>query len=80
MKSILDYYLAGSQEYLQASYAPTGRAKCKGCKDTISEGYLRIGEILDDDHFNAKKWYHWDCYKLKPRFKVINPEKQIWDL
>ena len=42
-KNILEYYLAGSQEYLEASYAPTGRAKCKGCKDNIAEGYLRIG-------------------------------------
>ena len=33
--------------------------------------------MLDSDHFSGKNWYHLNCYLLKPRFKHIDPEKQI---
>ena len=42
--------------------------------------FLRIGEIMDDDHFNAKYYYHWECFRLKPRFQHIDPETQIMNL
>jgi hypothetical protein len=32
------------------------------------------------DHFNSKLWYHLDCFKLKPLFKGIDPERQIYKL
>lgn len=35
---------------------------------------------MDNDHFNAKNWYHVDCFKLKPRFQSIDPETQIYNL
>lgn len=77
---MLAYYLTGRSEYLQASYAPTDRARCKVCKDTIALHSLRIGEIMDDDHFSGQTWYHCECFTLKPRFKAIDPETQIYKL
>jgi hypothetical protein len=35
---------------------------------------------MDDDHFNAKNWYHLNCFQLKPRFIDIDPEQQIYNL
>ena len=69
-----------NNEYIEASYAPSGRAKCRGCKDTIEQGGLRVGQIMEDDHFNARYYYHLKCFKLQPRFKTIDPEPQIYKL
>ena len=74
------FYLTPSNEYIEASYAPTGRASCKSCKSKIEKDSIRIGDILDDDHFNAKNWYHLDCYKIKPSFRHIDPLTQIHNL
>jgi hypothetical protein len=71
------YYLTPANEYIEASYAPSDRAKCRKCKLGIEKGALRLGEIMEDDHFNAKYWYHYACFTLKPRFRHIDPEQQI---
>lgn len=34
-----------------------------------------MGLILDDDHFNAKYWYHLKCFQLKPRHLEIEEDK-----
>lgn len=67
-------------EYIEAGYAPTNRANCKVCKQNIPKDSLRIGLCSDDDHFNARYWHHLDCFNLKPRFKDLDPETQIYQL
>ena len=41
---------------------------------------MRIGECLDDEHFQGKQYYHVDCYKLKPRFKNIDLDTQLYNV
>ena len=36
--------------------------------------------MMFSDHFSARNYYHPNCYKLKPRFKHIDPETQIYNL
>lgn len=74
------FFFGAMQEYIEASYAPTGRAKCKTCKDTIEKDSLRLGIIINDDHFGGKSYYHPSCFSLKPRFKELDPETQIYQL
>lgn len=69
-----------NNEYIEASYAPSGRAKCRGCKAAIEKEAVRLGQIMEDDHFNARYYYHVNCFKLPPRFKTIDPETQIYKL
>lgn len=69
-----------NNEYIEASYAPSGRARCRGCKDIIAKDELRMGQIMEDDHFNARYYYHLHCFDLKPRFKTIDPETQVYKL
>lgn len=61
------YYFGNSLEYIEAGYAASNRSSCKACKVKINKDELRLGLILDDDHFNAKYWYHLKCFTLKPR-------------
>lgn len=61
------YYFGNSLEYIEAEYATSNRSTCRGCKLKIEKDSLRLGLILDDDHFNAKYWYHLKCFQLKPR-------------
>lgn len=67
-------------EYLEASYAPTARAACKSCKLKIPKDALRMGVLMESDHFVGKNWYHIDCFTLRPLFKDIDPEKQIYKI
>lgn len=45
--------------------ASTGRSSCKGCKQKIDKGVLRIGKIsanpFGDDGDSMKVWYHAAC-------------------
>ena len=66
-----------STEYVVADHAPTGRAKCKECKESIEKDSLRMGLCLDDDHFNGKTWYHVLCFPIKKRYRDIDPTKDI---
>lgn len=65
------YYFGNSLEYIEAEYALSNRSSCKACKQKIDKDELRLGLILDDDHFNAKNWYHLKCFQLKPRHLEI---------
>lgn len=73
-------YFGSMNEYIEAGYAPTGRASCKGCKQKIVKESVRIGLCMNDDHFNGRYWYHLNCFDLKPRFKYIDPKQQIYNL
>lgn len=42
--------------------APSGRARCKECKESIAKDELRIGlEIFDDGRFNPMGFIHLSC-------------------
>jgi hypothetical protein len=68
------------EEFIEAGYAPTGRAACRGCRGKIEKGDVRVGECMENDHFNARLWHHLPCFKLKPLFKAIDPSRQIYKL
>jgi hypothetical protein len=46
-------------------HAPTGRAKCRGCGESIAAGVLRFGERVPnpfgDDGSETTHWYHVWC-------------------
>lgn len=71
------YHIGDSSEYILAEYAKTGRSACKKCKDKIQDKSVRIGILLDDDHFGGCNWYHFDCFTLKPRHKVLLDEEDL---
>lgn len=75
-----DYYFGTMDEYIETGYAPTGRATCRHCHTKIFNGSVRIGEIMENDHFNSRYYYHVSCFHLKPLFKNIDPKKQIYKL
>ena len=35
---------------------------------------MRLGILLDDDHYAASYWYHLKCFHFKPRHKVLDVE------
>lgn len=74
------YYFGSMDEYIQASYAPTDRATCKSCKLKIGKGEVRMGYLMDSDHFSGKTWFHLACFTLRPLFKDLKPEEQIYKL
>lgn len=46
--------------------APTGRAKCRGCGNTIAKGDVRLGEAVPNLYADAEgaestHWYHVRC-------------------
>ena len=43
--------------------AATGRAKCRGCSETIAAGVLRFGETVPNafGEGEATHWFHLDC-------------------
>lgn len=59
----------------QIEEAKSGRAGCKGCKEKIDKGCLRIGVNQDPDSLGkdlddkmrhmmlAPKWYHFQCFE-----------------
>lgn len=48
----------------RAEYAKSGRAGCKSCKLSISQGSLRIARMVQSPHFDGKvpHWYHFSCF------------------
>lgn len=75
-----DYFFGTMDEYIETGYAPTGRATCRGCRSNILKGEVRLGEIMESDHFNSRHYYHVACFKLKPLFRNIEPQRQIYKL
>ncbi|XP_037299289.1 poly [ADP-ribose] polymerase [Manduca sexta] len=57
----------------QAEYAKTGRASCKGCKEKIEQGSLRLAVMVQSAFFDGKQpnWFHENCFFLKQRPKDI---------
>jgi hypothetical protein len=47
--------------------APTGRAKCRGCGESIAAGALRFGESLPNPFAEGEslQWFHLDCAAYK---------------
>ncbi|XP_026751130.1 poly [ADP-ribose] polymerase [Galleria mellonella] len=53
----------------QVEYAKSGRASCKGCKEKIDQGLLRIARMVQSAFHDGKQpnWYHEDCFFTKQR-------------
>ncbi|CAB3243872.1 unnamed protein product [Arctia plantaginis] len=53
----------------QAEYAKTGRAGCKGCKQKIDQGALRLAIMVQSAFFDGKQpnWHHEECFFKKQR-------------
>jgi hypothetical protein len=53
--------------------APTGRAKCRGCGNTIAKGDLRFGETGPNSYGDgeATSWFHLACAALMRPEKVM---------
>ncbi|XP_075970335.1 poly-(ADP-ribose) polymerase [Anticarsia gemmatalis] len=51
----------------QAEYAKTGRASCKGCKQKIEQGTLRLAIMVQSAFFDGKQpnWHHEECFFKK---------------
>ncbi|KAI5636400.1 poly(ADP-ribose) polymerase catalytic domain-containing protein [Phthorimaea operculella] len=72
----------------QAEYAKSGRASCKGCKQKIDQGTLRIAIMVQSAFFDGKQpnWHHEECFFKKARAQTIadianfnklkNPDKE----
>ncbi|KAK0423173.1 hypothetical protein QR680_008010 [Steinernema hermaphroditum] len=55
-----------------AEYAKSGRAMCKGCRMSISQGSLRLSFRLPSPFFDGLQdnWYHFDCFWIKLRDEI----------
>ncbi|XP_071441476.1 poly [ADP-ribose] polymerase [Hetaerina americana] len=53
----------------RAEYAKSGRASCKGCKESIAKDGLRLAVMVQSAHFDGKvpNWYHCMCFFGKQR-------------
>ncbi|XP_063361002.1 poly [ADP-ribose] polymerase [Cydia amplana] len=58
----------------QAEYAKSGRAGCKGCKQKIEQGTLRIAVMVLSAFHDGKQpnWHHEECFFRKQRPKVTS--------
>ncbi|XP_048485241.1 poly [ADP-ribose] polymerase [Plutella xylostella] len=56
----------------QAEYAKSGRANCKGCKEKIEQGTLRIAVMVQSAFYDGKQanWHHEECFFKKQRPKT----------
>lgn len=59
--------------------APTGRAKCKGCGNTIAKAELRFGETGPNSfgEGEATSWFHLACAALMRPEKLL-PVLEAW--
>lgn len=53
----------------QAEYAKSGRAACKGCKQKIDQGTLRLAIMVQSAFHDGKQpnWHHEECFFNKQR-------------
>ncbi|XP_063621514.1 poly [ADP-ribose] polymerase [Cydia splendana] len=58
----------------QAEYAKSGRAGCKGCKQKIEQGTLRIAVMVQSAFHDSKQpnWHHEECFFRKQRPKIAS--------
>ncbi len=81
-----DFYVGDSFEYISVEYAKSGRSACKTCKEKIGMSELRVGILVDDDHFSTgqgTQWFHKSCFHFKPRHKLLEIDtlnKKIYNL
>ncbi|XP_077299838.1 poly-(ADP-ribose) polymerase [Arctopsyche grandis] len=64
---------AGGVLPFQSEYAKSGRAKCRGCKEQIGAGDLRMAVMVQSAFFDGKQpnWYHYSCFFAKQRPKTV---------
>ncbi|XP_067616114.1 poly [ADP-ribose] polymerase isoform X1 [Eurosta solidaginis] len=57
----------------QVEYAKSGRASCKYCKLSISQGSLRLAALVQSAFHDGKQpmWFHEDCFFKKQRPSTI---------
>ncbi|CAK5033987.1 unnamed protein product [Meloidogyne enterolobii] len=57
-----------------AEYAKSGRATCKGCKEPIEKGALRMSVRFQSKFFDGfqDNWHHFECFWKKARKNDIN--------
>ncbi|KAG9390543.1 Poly(ADP-ribose) polymerase, PARP [Carpediemonas membranifera] len=60
----------------EAEYAKSGRASCKGCKSSISEGQFRVAKLVPSRHFDGmmQMWYHPKCL-ISPRWRTSETKR-----
>lgn len=53
----------------KTEYAKSGRASCKGCKETIPQGSVRIAAMVQSAFHDGKQanWFHESCFFKKQR-------------
>lgn len=58
----------------KAEYAKSGRASCRGCKNTIEKEVLRLAVMVQSPMFDGKTphWYHFLCFFKKQRPKTTD--------
>lgn len=67
-----DFYIGDSYEYISVEYAKSERSSCRTCKSKIDKDQVRVGILVDDDHFSTGQgtaWFHKNCFSFKPRMK-----------
>ncbi|KAI1724104.1 poly(ADP-ribose) polymerase, regulatory domain-containing protein [Ditylenchus destructor] len=57
-----------------AEYAKSGRAGCKGCKEPISQGSLRMAVRFPSPFFDGwqDNWFHFDCFWRRVKKSNMN--------
>ncbi|XP_049866080.1 poly [ADP-ribose] polymerase [Pectinophora gossypiella] len=58
----------------QVEYAKSGRASCKGCKQKIDQGCLRIAVMVQSAFYDGKQpnWHHEDCFFQRQRVQCVS--------
>ncbi|KAF5305635.1 hypothetical protein FQR65_LT07716 [Abscondita terminalis] len=58
----------------KVEYAKSGRASCRGCKNTIEKDVLRLAVMVQSPMFDGKvpNWYHSSCFFRKQRPKTVD--------
>lgn len=60
---------------VSVEYAKSARSSCRGCKESIAKGVLRLGVAAQDPRgFDSTKWYHVTCF---PTSNLLGPVEKI---
>jgi hypothetical protein len=57
--------------------APSGRAKCRACRQPVAKGELRFGEVVPNPYGEGEAhfWYHLRCAALRLPDKLLEALK-----
>lgn len=77
---MISFYFGPHNEYIEAGYATSNRSTCKSCKLKIQKEAVRLAYVIDANNLHSRHWYHLRCFELKPLFKDINIEEQVYNL